>query len=124
MYSSFDVLSSTLYSLCGSHTLLLLYVRYVHIIYGTFTHFRNINSLLEDIQELLDTPSKKSLWFYILNLLSNDHRIYCERKLGNICYYQCINEIKHKIIRVYVIVNNIEYIIYYIIYVIDNRACK
>jgi len=32
--------------------------------------------------EILDTPSKKSLWVYIIPLLSVPHQRYCQTRLG------------------------------------------
>jgi hypothetical protein len=47
-------------------------------------HFvsRTIQNLLEDLVEILDTPSKRTLWFYIIPLLSPQHQRYCQRTLG------------------------------------------
>ncbi|KAK2185328.1 hypothetical protein NP493_240g05013 [Ridgeia piscesae] len=43
---------------------------------------RNVYNLLGDLMEILDTPSKKSLWVYIIPLLSVPHQRYCQTRLG------------------------------------------
>ena len=43
---------------------------------------RNVQHLLEDLTDILDTPSKRTLWFYIIPLLSPPHQTYCQRRLG------------------------------------------
>ncbi|ELU10762.1 hypothetical protein CAPTEDRAFT_223619 [Capitella teleta] len=43
---------------------------------------RTIQHLLEDLVEILDTPSKRTLWFYIIPLLSPHHQRFCQRTLG------------------------------------------
>ena len=43
---------------------------------------RNVQHLLEDLADILDTPSKRTLWFYIIPLLSSHHQRYCQRTLG------------------------------------------
>ena len=42
---------------------------------------RNIHHLLEDLQDILETPSKKTLWFYIIPLLSSSHQRYAQTQL-------------------------------------------
>ena len=44
--------------------------------------FRNAQYLLEDLSAILDTQSKRTLWFYIIPLLSPSHQRYCQHKLG------------------------------------------
>ena len=43
---------------------------------------RNVHNLLEDLSVILDSPSKRTLWFYIIPLLSPVHQKYCQRQLG------------------------------------------
>jgi len=43
---------------------------------------RNIYNLVEDVSELLDTPSKRTLWRCIIPLLSKPHQAFCEDVLG------------------------------------------
>jgi len=37
---------------------------------------------VEDVSELLDTPSKRTLWRYIVPLLSKSHQSFCQDVLG------------------------------------------
>jgi len=40
---------------------------------------RNVHHLLEDVMELLDTPSKTVLWHHIIPLLSIQDQKYCHK---------------------------------------------
>ena len=42
----------------------------------------NVRHLLEDLCVILDTPSKRTLWFFIIPLLSPPHQRYCQQQLG------------------------------------------
>ncbi|ESO84151.1 hypothetical protein LOTGIDRAFT_155476 [Lottia gigantea] len=42
---------------------------------------KDINDMLEDIEVILDTPSKRSLWKYILPLIHTDHQIVVRQRL-------------------------------------------
>ncbi|XP_074647789.1 delphilin-like isoform X2 [Tubulanus polymorphus] len=48
----------------------------------TYLKNRNIHNLVEDLCAILDTPSKRTLWLYIIPLLSDDHQLICRRVLS------------------------------------------
>ena len=43
---------------------------------------RNVYNLVEDVSDLLDTPSKRTLWRYIVPLLTRSHQAFCQDVLG------------------------------------------
>ncbi|CAH1794248.1 unnamed protein product [Owenia fusiformis] len=46
-----------------------------------YSERRNVHNLLEDLVVILDTPSKRTLWYYIIPLLSEKHQHYSKKKL-------------------------------------------
>ena len=56
-------------------------VRNNHNWYTTL-FYRNIHNLIEDVSEILDTPSKRTLWFHIIPILAHHHREFCRRQLA------------------------------------------
>ncbi|KAL3875511.1 hypothetical protein ACJMK2_033457, partial [Sinanodonta woodiana] len=46
-----------------------------------YSENRNFDNLMEDLQVILDTPSKKSLWKYIIPLLSPQHQEVASQKV-------------------------------------------
>jgi len=69
----------------------LIHIRIAAITCSTWQSFmsaerglrdRNVYNLVEDVSELLDTPSKRTLWRYIVPLLSRPHQAFCQDVLG------------------------------------------
>lgn len=48
-----------------------------------YANLRHVENLLESLQKLFDTPSKRSLWKFVLPLLSEKDRKYCINRLQN-----------------------------------------
>ena len=47
----------------------------------SFSRFRDIDSFLKSANKLLDTPAKKSLWFFLMPILEEDHQDYVRKVL-------------------------------------------
>jgi hypothetical protein len=56
----------------------------VHEIYsrGIYFYFRNVDNLIEDLDVILDTPSKRTLWMYIIPLLTQMHQDVVRQRVG------------------------------------------
>jgi hypothetical protein len=46
-----------------------------------YRYDRNILAFVEEINCLLETQAKKTIWFHIIPLLEEDDQEYCKRKL-------------------------------------------
>ncbi|XP_070579787.1 delphilin-like isoform X2 [Ptychodera flava] len=47
----------------------------------TYADTRNLDGLIIDIFPVLDTPAKKGVWYYIIQLLPSDQQVACWRKV-------------------------------------------
>ncbi|XP_056020284.1 delphilin-like isoform X2 [Ostrea edulis] len=48
----------------------------------TYAHNRNVESLIQSLELILDTPSKHTLWMYIIPLLITEHQKYTRERLN------------------------------------------
>ena len=51
-------------------------------------HFRKVDNLIGDLEAILDTPSKHTLWMYIVPLLISEHQDYTKEKLSMTAEYK------------------------------------
>ncbi|XP_061181898.1 delphilin-like [Saccostrea echinata] len=47
-----------------------------------YAHNRNVESLIQSLEVILDTPSKHTLWMYIIPLLITEHQDYTRQRLN------------------------------------------